>query len=130
MIGRDIGSATRCEEVLAAATVALDKLANYGVTAAKLTSLQYKITAYRDILTKPREAKTSRKTTITNLAVEFEAATDLLNDRLDKLVRQFRANNGIFVSNYQDTRLIVKPGAGHRDPNSIAATKSPKPPST
>lgn len=129
MIGRDTGSATRCEEVHAAASAALGKLADYGVTAAKLTSLQDKITAYRDILTKPREAKTSGKTTTTSLAAEFQAATDLLNDRLDNLIPQFRAANGAFVSDYQNARLIVKAGIGRREADPGTANNSPKPPS-
>lgn len=123
MIGRDTDSATRCEEVHAAASASLDKLADYGVTAAKLASLQDKITAYRDILTKPREAKISGKTTTTSLAAEFQAATDLLKDRLDNLIPQFRNLHITFMQDFHNSRLIVKANPSRKTVSTtIAAT--------
>ena len=55
------------------------------MTAANLTDLAQKISAYEAALVKPQDARVSKKTATENLDREFEEFDNILNNRMDTL---------------------------------------------
>lgn len=117
--GRDTTAAETARKIHALATANLANLASYGVTAAKLTGLNAKITAYAASLSKPREAVATGSTATKQLAAEFTAADAALNDQMDSFIPQFADTAAKFVDDYRSARIIVDSG--------IAKAKTPPP---
>jgi hypothetical protein len=99
-----------CTNIKAAATANLASLADYGVTAAKLTALQTNMDNYASATPKPRLAKTQKTTDNKNVKAVMKEIDDLLKNELDKTVVVFRAANPNFVTKYTEVRKIVDPG--------------------
>ena len=109
--GRDTESADKCQIVHDVAEANLASLPKYGVIADDLEALQDTIDAYRDCLTKPRNAITGGKTVTTRVTTEFRAADRLLNKGLDDLVLKFRKSAPTFYQDYKNARAIVDTAA-------------------
>ncbi len=118
--GRDTIAADTARNVHTAATANLASLASYGVTAVKLTALKAKIDAYAASIAKPRDARGSMKTATEQMDAEFDAADAVLKDQMDSLVPHFKSANAVFVTDYQNARIIVDAAAGR--------TSKPTPP--
>jgi hypothetical protein len=73
-------------------------MANYGLTAAKLTDLQSAITAYSAMVGSPRAAIAGKTAITAAIEAEIARADKLLNEQLDRLVLQFEADQPAFVS--------------------------------
>ena len=114
MGGRDTASAEKCQQVHDAANANVANLANYGVTAAKITALQQAITAYKAIIESPRQARAAGKTATDQLSSEFDATDLALNEEMDNLVGQFQSTNAKFVSDYNNARTIIDAAASHQ----------------
>jgi hypothetical protein len=104
---KDAMLAPRCRNIHDLATANLAALADYGVTAAKLTELQTAVDAFAEAAPKPRAAKTVRSTIVASLAQLFAAADAILSERMDTVVGMFAATNPDFVATYQSARIIV-----------------------
>jgi hypothetical protein len=115
MAGRDTESARRCQEIYDTANTNLTALADFGLTAAKLSLLKAAIGAYNLLITKPRATLAQHKTTTGNIQTEF----DLLDEALgimDDLIPQFATANQKFVDDYKNARTIVNTSASHASP--------------
>jgi hypothetical protein len=123
--GRDTAAADLARNVHAAATANLANLAPYGVTAAKLTDFKARIDAYAANLSKPRDAVASSSTATRQLAAEFAAADDALNDQMDALILQFTDTDETFVADYKNARIIVDNTGGKAK---ATAAPAPTPP--
>jgi hypothetical protein len=82
----------------------------YGTTAADLTDLQTKITAYTPLATKPRAAIGARKDVTGNIATDEETADALLKTELDKALKKFKLKNPPFFNEYTSARMIIDLG--------------------
>lgn len=125
MAGRDVQSAERCQNVYDTANTNLTALADYGVTADKLTLLKAAIAAYNLLITKPRETRAQHKTTTGNIQTEF----DLLGEALgimDDLIPQFSPASQKFVDDYNNARTIVDTAASHASPVKPTPTPAPQ----
>jgi hypothetical protein len=111
--GRDVASRDKCQNIYNSANTNLANLANYGVTAAKLTALTNAIAAYNLLISKPRDTRAKGKTITTNLQAEFDAADEDLTVMGD-LTGQI--TDATFVSDYQNARIIVDISASHASP--------------
>lgn len=109
---RDTETAGLCQNIRTEATANLAALANYAVTAADLTDLAQKISAYETALSKPQDARVSKKTATENLDREFEEFDNILNNRMDPLILKFQAASPDFVKDYNNARTIVDSGGG------------------
>ena len=125
MGGRDTLAAANARNIHDTANANLAALADYGVTAAKLTSLQDKIDAYADSISRPREAVASGSTVTRQMADAFKAADAVLKGRMDTLISQFEAANPTFVKDYRNARIIVDNTGG----GGAAAPATTPPPS-
>ncbi len=111
--GRDVQSRDKCQNIYNTANTNLANLANYGVTAAKLTALQTSITGYNALISKPRDARAQGKTVTGNIQTEFDAADADLGI-MDDLTGQITVAK--FVSDYENARIIVDTSASHASP--------------
>jgi len=114
--GRDADVIKDCQNVHDLANTNIASLANYGITAVKLTALQAVIDAYKAIVTKPRDNIVAGRTVTKELNDEFDAADETLSEILDGLVLQFKDTNAKFVSDYNNARTIVDTAASHASP--------------
>ena len=102
--GREAQVITRCENIHAAATENLDD--EYGVTQAKLTALQTKITAFRAAQPKPRRTRASSSAAMEQLRACFVLADQILREKLDKLVVQFERSAPQFHAEFLSARRV------------------------
>lgn len=119
---RDNQSAEDCQNIHDIAETNLANLANFGVTAAKLTTLQTAIDAFNAIIQKPRQTIAQGKTVTQQLSDEFTATDLTLDEGLDNLIGQFAGTDAKFVSDYKNARSIVDAAASH---NSITPPTPP-----
>ncbi len=111
---RDTETAGLCQNIRAAATENLAALANYAVTAADLTDLAQKCSAYEAAVTAPADARVSKKTAGENIDAGFADFDDILENRMDKLMPKFQAISPDFVRDYNNARIIVDNAGGGR----------------
>lgn len=97
----------RCQEVLDAATSNAEPIKKFNITTAKINALKAQIEAYDTSCPKPREKTVSKSAATRKLPDLFEKASRLLDERIDGLVFQYRAENQAFFSQYQAARAVV-----------------------
>lgn len=113
--GRDAVVGQRCQGVMTEATTLGAALVPYGVTAAELTAGQTLVDEYVAVVSAPRTAVTIRKGATEALAEEVKVCMDILNNRMDKLMPQFRAAAPAFYKEYFNARIIVDLGGKEED---------------
>jgi hypothetical protein len=79
----------------------------YGVTALMTTALGAAITDFVNYISKPRAAQSEVTAATEQLPAQFEAATTLLEERIDTGMELFRAANPDFYAQYHNARIIV-----------------------
>ena len=98
---------TRANTVHAAATEVLANLADYRITAAKLTAFKKKIDAYDSVKTSPREKIVQRSAANQLLPQLIRTAVSILRDQLDGLMVQFKSDRPNFCEECFSARSIV-----------------------
>jgi hypothetical protein len=105
--GREAQIASRCENILAAATQSLSSLDDdYGITQEKLDGLQEKIDAFRTAQPKPRRTRANSKAATQQMKQCFDKADLVVRDKFDKLIVQFEASEPVFFGEYMAARKI------------------------
>ena len=102
-----------CQLIHDEANAVILDLADYGILPADLTDLQNKIGAYNNAIAAPREAITDRSRATEELKEFFKLMDVVLNDRVDKLMEQFKKDNPKFHRQYFNARIIVDLGVRH-----------------
>ena len=87
--GADKTVIDRAELIRAAASEAINALAGYGVTTAKLAALTKKNEAFRKAQPAPRQRVNKSSAATKELRKLFKSARELLNERLDGLMVQY-----------------------------------------
>ena len=87
------------------------KLRGYGVSDAMLAGVEASATAYQDVVNGPRLAKGKVRSATETIAEHFAVADDILDKKLDKLVRQFKKGHAEFLARYRNARQIVNVSA-------------------
>ncbi|MEP6685268.1 MAG: hypothetical protein ABJB22_00700 [Verrucomicrobiota bacterium] len=106
--------------VLDAANGKLADLADYGITAATITAFQTRINAYKAGSSGPQVAQAQKSTITGLLEQEFTRADIILDERLDKLMLQFKGSGTTFYDDYQNARKVIDSKGGK--------AKTPTPP--
>lgn len=115
------------------ATAVLPSLADYGVTQAKLNAFSKKIEVFRKAHPAPRQRVNAGSSATKQLAELFQGLTDLLRNRADRLLVQFRESAPEFYHEYQSARTVVSPATGTSAsnkagiatlPDSVSVTKA------
>jgi hypothetical protein len=125
---RDEDALANCQNIHDLANTNIASLGIFGVTAARLTTLQTAITAFSGLMGKPRQTIATGKTATQQLSDAFDAADLALDEELDNLIGQFTPANAKFVSDYQNARTIVDTAASHASPNQPAPAPTPPTP--
>lgn len=115
----------RAEEIHEAATTVLASLADYGVTQAKLNAFSKKIEAFRRAHPAPRQRVNSSSAATVQLSQLFPQLTELLRNRVDRLLVQFRESAPEFYNEYQSARTVVNPATGSAAASKAVVTKLP-----
>lgn len=100
----------RCQNIHDAGTTHLLALADFGITAPLLASLQTTIIAYKLKVPTPRNAAADKKTIRLNQKNLFAATDLILKEQMDKTLAGFKAANPDFVNTYKANRVIIDPG--------------------
>ncbi len=100
----------RCQNIHDAGVAHLLALADFGITAPLLASLQTTIIAYKLKVPTPRNAAADKKTIRLNQKNLFAATDLLLKEQMDKTLSGFKATNPDFVNTYKANRVIIDPG--------------------
>ena len=109
--GRDAVIGQRCQGIHDDATANLPDLPDYGVTAVDLTALRSDIDAYVATIGSPRSALTVRKGATAEITALVKDSLKILNNRMDKLMSEFKESKPNFYQEYFDARIIVDSGA-------------------
>ena len=107
---RDTILKDRCQLVHDEANNVIANLSDYGIAAADLTDLQNAIDNYVDIIAKPRTAIGTRATATTQIVDLLKLGDNVLNDRMDRLVEQYKKDEQKFYRGYRNARIIVDLG--------------------
>ncbi len=117
--GRELNRVTQAQQVHDAANGVLAHLADYGVSAADLTTLQAKIDAARAALSAPRNLNNAKKSATERMPVAFRQVDSLLRHQIDPLVAKLASTQPNFYARYQAARIVVDRPGSH--PPSAAA---------
>jgi hypothetical protein len=98
--------AERCQTIHNDANDNLAALANYSVTAAKLTALQTLIDNYKAKSNAPREAETEGMAATQELKSLFAKTDKLLKEVIDLLMNDFMETDAKFFNRYKASRII------------------------
>jgi hypothetical protein len=104
--GRDIDTAARARQVLAAAVDYVDKLADYRVDAAKIEELKATISAFETAALRPRFFRATGKTQTREIKERTNRIERILTYRLDGLTESFFAAHPRFVNDYRNARIV------------------------
>lgn len=96
--------------------------AAYGVTPALVTAADAALEHYKKVMVAPRAATADISAATTNIPVILRQGRKVL-DKMDGLIRRFRATSPKFVSAYGSARIIVDAGIRH-DPAVITPTST------
>jgi len=125
--GRESVVVARCRDIHAAAMVEVDALADYGVTAAKLTAFEKKIDGFEAMQTKPRQNISNRSAATKRLPALLRQADEILRGRLDPLVVQFKVSAPEFYDAYQTACTIVDNPGGREEEEAVTPQPVPVP---
>lgn len=120
---RDDQIAPRCQIIRDRAAANLAALADYGITAEKLTDLQNKIDTYLAETPKPRSARADRSIKTADLSEFFRESKKALK-QMDDLIDNFTAANSEVVNKYKRLRKIDKPPSTTTQLKGIVTNKS------
>ncbi len=99
-----------CQNIHDVALNVISELGDFGKTPEDLRQLQKKIDDYADILSKPRDAVTTRAAATSELANLFHQADELLKNQIDNLMVSYKASEPRFYTMYDNARKIVSLG--------------------
>lgn len=89
-------------------------LADYGTDNALITELEQKLTEFSEIIGKKGYSKEETQTATEQIAELLAQNSELLKNRLDKLILKFRKTAPEFYKNYFNAREIYDFGGGHK----------------
>lgn len=97
------------------------QLADHGVTAATLTSLQAAVDAAQRVLSAPREATVSRRAATEQLRDAFRAVDAVVENHFEPLLFPLKETHPEFYRRYKAARMIVdrtggRSGSGQVEP--------------
>ncbi|MCV9386082.1 hypothetical protein [Reichenbachiella ulvae] len=85
----------------------LPALADYGVTEAQITDLSSSVDDYRELIGLPRLKGTATNLAKRNTYELMDDVSELFEEKMDKVMMQFRWSNPNFYEGYQSARTIV-----------------------
>jgi hypothetical protein len=115
----------RAANVLVAANARKTELATLQVTQANLDEFTQALADFDESRTGPREATATRKVQTESLRVMIQEATDILLNKIDRMVDLFGRTHPEFVAGYKNARVIVDRAATHATAKAAGGTTPP-----
>ena len=106
---KDDQLAPRCKNIYYAAQNNLAALADYGISATTVSTLQTTIDNYQSKVPDPRNAAAQKVTIRANLKNLIKEADTVLKLQIDKTIVALKSSNADFVSTYKTNRIILDP---------------------
>ncbi|WP_378187702.1 hypothetical protein ACE939_04950 [Aquimarina sp. W85] len=85
----------------------LGELADYGVTADQITDLKTSFDKFLTLHGQPRQYRIESKQATMSLSELFDELTELLTNKLDKILKSFKRTDSNFYNGYEAARIIV-----------------------
>lgn len=85
----------------------LSNLADYGLTEDMIVELETSLDDFNVLIGQPRTVRNQAFAAMTLLDELFDAANDVVKNKLDKLMMRFKFTNTLFYSEYERARSIV-----------------------
>ena len=85
-----------------------DKITTYGSTTEAISELDKLEKAYIIYESKPREATVGKTAIIVSIATLFDEALKILENKIDKLVLQYKNSNPEFYTEYINARNVIE----------------------
>jgi len=104
----------RATAVLAQATAHRTELVTYQVSQTNIDELGAALTEFNQAKAGPRTATAERAALTESLPKLINEATDILKNRVDRLVSLFSRSDPDFVAGYESARVIVDRAATHK----------------
>jgi len=104
----------RATAVLAQATAHRAELVTYQVSQTNIDELSAALTEFNQAKAGPRTATAERAALTESLPKLINEASDILKNRVDRLVSLFSRSDPDFVSGYESARVIVDRAATHK----------------
>ncbi len=115
------------KRISATAAANLTALSDYDVNQADLTELEALTTEFDAAKSGPRSAIVDRAAETATLPEVITQTTDILRDRLDKLMTKFRKTNPEFYAGYQSARVVVNRSGQSNAPTPPTPPAKPTP---
>jgi hypothetical protein len=104
---RNADFAPAIKAIVKAAENHMEALADYGVTTEQVESLKTDFDGFLAINGQPRAYRVASVQATKDLALLFEQANDILDNKLDKVISIFKRRDPNFYNGYQAARVIV-----------------------
>jgi len=118
---RDTEMISRSNGLLEVVEENVDKLGDYGITAETVASIRRRIDAYAESIGKKESGVSERASVRKTLFDLFDEADELLSERTDALMLQFRKKETEFYNEYFQARNIWNMGAPRKAKPALAA---------
>lgn len=82
-------------------------MSDYGVTEAQITDLAASVDDFRELVGQPRLKRSETNAAKREASALIDDGIDLLNNKMDKVMLQFKYSNGSFYEGYENARVIV-----------------------
>lgn len=112
----------RAAQVVTEANARKTELATLRVTQANLDELESRLADFNAAKARPRTATANRSAQTQSLPNLIRETSELLRNRIDRMVNLLGRENPDFVAGYQSARVIVDRAATHKTKKSSAAT--------
>lgn len=106
----------RIQGIIDTATETIASLGDHGITQAKVNTLKQRLKSYDALRVLPRQTTAAATAATRQLERLFPKATQLLEDRIDRLMWQFRESEPEFYDKYQVARSIVSAPTSSSEP--------------
>ncbi|MBI3365892.1 MAG: hypothetical protein HY033_13420 [Ignavibacteriae bacterium] len=111
---RDTELESRAKSIHEKATADASGLANYNITAEKISNLQGRIADFGSALGERESSAAGRTGLTTTLTTLFDQADEILAEDLDRLMETVRDANNDFYNTYFSARVIKDTGIRHK----------------
>lgn len=103
---KDVDADDLCLNIVDKAVSVLPHLADFGTTQAEVDAAKAAITAFADMVGKPKTEILVNKSYNEQVSALFKETDDLLSGQLDAMMLRFKTNNEVFYSEYNSARRI------------------------
>jgi hypothetical protein len=104
---RDVNLPEVISNFIALLSTEVASMVDYGVTQAQVDDLARSVDDFRELIGLPRLKRSEANIAKQEATSIIDQGTDLLNDKMDKMMLQFKQSNLTFYDGYQSARMIV-----------------------